>query len=96
MPIIGGVFTYYFSAALNDPNADVNGDGTVSVQEAALKAEEQQRAYFHDIILVVPEFVDMLHTEAIAPERDLTYPHVIVDDTIGKPLFLLLDAYPQP
>lgn len=96
LPIIGGVFTYYFSTALNDPNADANGDGMVSVLEAALMAEEQQRAYFHDVVLVVPEFVDMLHTEAIAPERDPTYPHVIVDDAIGKPLFLTLNAYPQP
>jgi len=96
LPIIGGVFTYYLSTALNDTNADANGDGIVSVQEAALMAEEQQRAYFHDVILVVPEFVDMFHAEAIAPERDPTYPHVIVDDAIGKPLFLTLDAYPQP
>jgi len=96
LPIIGGVFTYYLSTALNDTNADANGDGIVSVQEAALMAEEQQRAYFHDVILVVPEFVDMFHAEAIAPEQDPTYPHVIVDDAIGKPLFLTLDAYPQP
>ena len=81
---------------MNDPNADANGDGMVSVQEAALMAEEQQRAYFHDVVLVVPEFVDIFHAEAIAPERDPTYPHVIVADAIGKPLFLTLNAYPQP
>jgi hypothetical protein len=96
LPIIGGVFTYYFSTAFNDPNTDANGDGMVSVQEAALMAEEQQRAYFHDVVLVVPEFVDIYHAEAIAPERDPTYPHVIVADAIGKPLFLTLNAYPQP
>jgi len=93
LPIIGGVFTYYFSAALHNPNADSDGDGMVSVQEAALMADEQQRPYFHDVILVVPEFVDMFHAEAIAPERDPTYPHVIVEDTLGEPLFLTLDAY---
>lgn len=94
LAIVGGVFTYYFSSALNDPNADINGDGRVSVQEAALMAEEQQRNYFHEVVLVVPKFVDMFHALAVAPERDPDYPHVIVDDTIGEPLFLTLDAYP--
>lgn len=96
LPIIGGVFTYYFTVALDDPNADSNGDGMVSVQEAVLMAGEKQRAYFHDVILVVPEFVDMFHALALAPERDPAYPHVIVDDTLGEPLFLTLDAYLQP
>lgn len=94
LPIIGGVFTYYFTAALDDPNTDANNDGMVSVQEAALKAEEQQRTYFHEVVLVVPEFVTMFHVLTVAPERDPTYPHVIVDDAIGEPLFLTIDTYP--
>jgi hypothetical protein len=66
----------------------------VSVQEAALKAEEQQRTYFHEVVLVVPEFVTMFLVLTVAPERDPTYPHVIVDDAIGEPLFLTIDTYP--
>jgi hypothetical protein len=96
LPIIGGVFTYYFTAALDAPNTDANNDGMVSVQEAALIADEQQRTYFHEVVLVVPEFVNMFHVLAVAPERDPTYPHVVIDDTLGEPLFLTLDAYPQP
>lgn len=94
LPIIGGVFTHYFAAALHDPTADANGDGRVSIQEAALIAEERQRTYLHEVVLVVPEFVDQFHAGDFAPERDPTYPHVIVDDTIGEPLYLALDAYP--
>jgi hypothetical protein len=94
LPIIGGVFTYYFTAALDDPNTDTNDDGMISVQEAALMAEKQQRTYFHSVILVVTEFVDMFHAQALYPEQDPTYPHVIVDDSIGEPLFLTLNAYP--
>ena len=93
MPIIGAVFTHYFTAALDNPDVDADGDGLVSVQEAVLTAEEQQRAYMHDVVLVVPEFVDMFHAEATAPEEDPDYPHVIMDDTIGEPLYLALDAY---
>jgi hypothetical protein len=36
LPIIGGVFTHYFAAAFDNPNADTDGDGFVSAQEAAL------------------------------------------------------------
>jgi hypothetical protein len=35
-----GVFLYYFSKALLDPVADVDGDGKVSLQEAVLAARE--------------------------------------------------------
>jgi hypothetical protein len=94
LPIIGGVFTHYFADALENPAADANGDGMVSVQEAALMAEEQQRAYLHDVVLVIPEWVELYHTIGVSPEDDPDYPHVIVDDTIGEPLFLALDAYP--
>lgn len=93
LPIIGGVFTYYFSAALNDPNADTNNDGLVSVQEAAMMADEHQRTYFHEVILAVPEFVNQLHAADVAPEQDPNYPHVKMDDTIGEPLYFALDAY---
>lgn len=93
LPIIGGVFTYYFAEALNDPSSDINGDGMVSIQEAVQIAEEQQRTYYHEVVLVVPEFVNLFHAMAIAPERDPTYPHVKVDDAIGEPLYIVLDAY---
>ena len=94
LPIIGGVFTHYFADALENPDADANSDGLISVQEAALMAEEQQRAYLHDVVLVIPEWVELYHTIGAYPEEDPTYPHVVVDDTLGEPLYLALDAYP--
>ena len=48
----------------------------------------------HDIVLAEPEFVEMFHKITFsAPERDPAYPHVVVDDAIGEPLYLALDAY---
>lgn len=94
LPIIGGVFTYYFTEALDDLSSDFNGDGMVSIQEAVQTAEEKQRTYFHEVVIVVPEFLDMFHEIFSYPERDPSYPHVKVDDTIEEPLFLALDAYP--
>jgi hypothetical protein len=94
LPIIGGVFTHYFAAAFGDPEADSDADGLVSVQEAALMAEGQQRTYMHDVVFAVPEFVAMYHDIGSFPDQDPTFPHVVVDDTLGQPLFLALDAYP--
>ncbi len=93
LPIIGGVFTYYFAAAFGNPAADADRDGRVSIQEAADLAEQQQRTYLHEVVLAVPEFVEGYHEIGAYPEKDRGFPHVTVDDTIGEPLYLALDAY---
>jgi hypothetical protein len=94
LPIIGTVFTYYFLEALDDPQADTDSDGMVSVQEAVSFAEEQQRAYMHDVVLAVPQFVQGYHDLGVSPEADPTFPDVILNDAIGEPLFLRLDEMP--
>lgn len=83
LPIIGGVFTFYFTEALSGPSVDRNGDGFVSVQEAAWVAEVKQREYMHDVVFAVPEFVEMYHEIGVEPEKDETFPDVIVDDGLG-------------
>jgi hypothetical protein len=93
LPIIGGVFTHYFAAAFDEPEADTDGDGFVSVQEAALMAEGQQRIYMHDVVFAVPEFLEGYHKAGVHPDKDPGFPHVVIDDTIGEPLYLTLDAY---
>jgi hypothetical protein len=93
LPIIGGVFTHYFAAAFDDPNADTDSDGFVSVQEAALMTEGQQRTYMHDVVFAAPEFLEGYHKAGVHPDKDPGFPHVVIDDTIGEPLYLTLDAY---
>jgi len=91
LPIIGGVFTYYFALAFQDPEADTNGDGQVSIQEAALMAEAQQRTYMHGVVFAVPKFVEDYHAIGVYPDQDPEFPHVIVQDTISAPVFLELE-----
>ena len=93
LPIIGGVFTHYFTAAFDRLETDVDGDGFVSVQEAALAAEDRQRAYMHDVVFAVPEFLAMYRGADVSPDQDSTFPDVIVDDSLDEPLYLALDAY---
>jgi len=88
LPIIGGVFTHYFAAAFEDPQADADGNGRVSVQEAALVAEGQQRTYMHEVVFAVPEFLEGYRQTGA--DQDPTFPDVVVDDTIGQPLYLTL------
>jgi hypothetical protein len=88
LPIVGGIFTYYFVEALTDPAADANGNGRISVQEAALAAEKQQRSYMHQEVFAVPEFVEMYHSIGVEPEKDPTFPDVIIGDSLGEELYL--------
>jgi len=88
LPIIGGVFTHYFAAAFEDPQADADGNGRVSVQEAALVAEGQQRTYMHEVVFAVPEFLEGYRQTGA--DKDPTFPDVTIDDTIGQPLYLAL------
>ena len=90
LPIIGAVFTHYFAAAFAQPEADTDGNGRVSIQEAARHAEGQQRTYMHEVVFAVPEFVEMYHKFGAYPDKDPDFPHVVVDDTIGEPVYLEL------
>ena len=88
LPIIGSVFTYYFAGAFADLAADSNGDGQVSVQEAALAAEAKQREYMHEVVFSVPMFLDDYHSIGVYPEEDENYPDVVISDDLGEELFL--------
>jgi hypothetical protein len=62
----------------------------VSVQEAVFIAEDKQREYMHDVVFAVPEFVEMYHGIGAEPEKDETFPNVIMDDALGYPINLRL------
>jgi hypothetical protein len=91
LPIIGGVFTHYFTLAFQEVEADTDEDGGVSAQEAALWAETQQRTYMHEVVFAVPEFLEDYHAIGAFPDQDPEFPHVIVDDMIAAPMFLELE-----
>jgi hypothetical protein len=88
LPIIGGVFTHYFTLAFQEAEADTDEDEQVSVQEAALWAEAQQRTYMHEVVFAVPEFVEDYHAIGAYNDQDPEFPHVVVKDTIGVLVFL--------
>ena len=91
LPIIGGVFTHYFTSAFQEAGADTNGDGQISAQEAALWAEVQQRTYMHEVVFAVPEFVEDYHAIGAYSDQDPEFPHVVVKDTVGMPVLLELE-----
>jgi hypothetical protein len=92
LPIIGAVFTYYFTEAFSGLEADADGNGMVSIQEASLFAEHHQREYMHQVVFDVPEFLQDYQQFGTAPDQDPTFPDVILNDAIGEPLYLTLDA----
>jgi hypothetical protein len=86
LPIVGGAFTHFFLEAFTDPTADTDSDGAVSVQEAALFADENQRTYMWETVWPVEEFAEW---KPLDPEA----PHVVVDAAAGEPVYLDLSAY---
>ncbi len=88
LPIVGGVFTFYFTEGLQDPQADQNGDGRISIREAALFAEAKQRTYMNEVVFGVDEFLEMYHDLGVRPDQDKKFPDVIIDDSHDKELFL--------
>ena len=88
LPIIGSVFVHYFVEAFSNPLADLDGNGSISVQEAAWMAETGQRNYMHEVVFTITEFLDIYHQHGAFPEQDAGYPHIIVDDTLGEPVYL--------
>ena len=92
-PIIGGVFSHYFISAFTDPTADIDVSGQISIQEAAYAAQQPLREYMHAQIFTVPEFLEGYHSYGVYPESDPNYPHVIVDDQLGEPIYLDLKVY---
>ena len=93
LPIIGGVFTYYFTQAFSNLDADADSNGLVSVQEASDYAEKYQREYMHEVVWAVPEFIEPYHQMGLHPENDPSTPDVILRDTIYEPLYFDLAYY---
>jgi hypothetical protein len=88
LPVVGGVFTHYLVEAAEDPAADTDRDGSVSLQEAASLADARQRAYLHAEVLSVPRFLRLFHEAGHRPELDPGYPRVVVRDGYGRPFRL--------
>jgi hypothetical protein len=88
LPILGTVFTHYFTDALVNPAADLDEDGAVSVTEAASLAEQQQREYMHTVVWEIPEYAEVFDN-VDDPEN----PHVPVIDHLEEPVYFDLDWY---
>jgi formylglycine-generating enzyme required for sulfatase activity len=90
----GPAFTHCLVSALEDAAADLDGDGRISVQEAALLADAQRREYLHETIFPVEEF-RMRYSSSWEenPADDPGYPSLWLADPVGQPMLLDLDAY---
>ena len=93
LSFVGAAFNHYFVEGLTNPEVDADGNGWFSVQEAALYAEAGQRDFMHNEVFANPDYIGWWHENNLYPDQDPGFPHVIVDDTIGEPVYLDLDFY---
>jgi len=88
LPIIGGVWTYYFTNALCDSTADDDESGNVSVEEAYAFSTPLVQKYMNETVFAVPEFLQMYHDLGIYPEDYDAYPHPVMDDEYSDQFML--------
>jgi hypothetical protein len=93
LPIIGGVWTYYFTDALCDSTADDDESGFVSVEEAFAFSTPLVQKYMNETVFAVPDFLESYHNIGIYPENYDAYPHPVMDDQYPEQLYLDLSYY---
>ena len=95
-PIIGSPFLYHLVPTLNAADADLNGDGAVSVEEAFASAVPLTRAYYRDVVFGAhPENVGafmQLHSRFNPND----FPHPDMIDAYPGELILDLAWYRPP
>lgn len=88
LPIIGSVFTYYFSDAVTNPEADKNNDKYVSFEEAVNLANSSAQTYMKKNVFTVPAFLDDYHAANYFPEKEEKYPNAVIQDDFDGELLL--------
>ena len=80
LPIIGSVWSYYFTNALCNSSADLDSNGFVSTEEAFNFSKPLVQRYMNETVFAVPEFLESYHDIGIYPEDYDVYPHPVIDD----------------
>lgn len=88
LPIIGSVWTHYFTESVLDEKADLNGDKLITMEEALNYADPQVTAYMRDEVFAVEEFLKMYHDAGIYPLEVETYPNPVFHNNFEKDLVL--------
>jgi len=93
LPIIGSVWNYYFTNALCNSSADLDSNGSVSIEEAFNFSTPLVQRYMNETVFAVPEFLESYHDIGIYPEDYDAYPHPVMDD--GYPDQLVIPEFPS-
>jgi len=88
LPIIGEIFTHFFTNGLINGSADSNTDGEVTVEEAFEFATPLSRNYITSVVFpAFPDFAEMC---------DNTAPHPVLDDNYSGNFSLQVDLGDPP
>ncbi len=93
LPIIGSVWNHYFTNALCNLSADLNGNGFVSIEEAFNFSIPLVQGYMNETVFAVQEFLESYHDAGIYPENYDAYPHPVIDD--AYPDQLVITEFPS-
>jgi hypothetical protein len=88
LPIIGEIFTYYFTKAVFDKQADVNNDGYITDREAYALAATNTQSYMKEKVFAVDEFLESYHKLGAFPEKLDTYPNPVYNSSYENQVVL--------
>lgn len=88
LPIIGDIWTYYFTQAVFSVKADDNKDKMISLEEAVQYASTETKKYMKDYVLKVQEFAQMLVKVGANITNKNGYPNPVMYDNVPGQLIL--------
>lgn len=84
LPILGSVWLYYLTEALEAPEGDGNRDGWISLEESFAYAAPRLQEYIQTKVLTNPEWLASMHGHGVFPERKETYPNPVLKAGEGE------------
>ena len=88
LPIIGSVWTYFFTRSIFESKSDQNGDGYVSLTEAFSFTTLQMQQYMEEEVFEVDKFLNLYQELVAHPEKIGNYPNPVIYNNLSEGLIL--------
>jgi hypothetical protein len=88
LPIIGSIWTHYFTRAVLSPEADFNGNQAISFTEAANYSASKVQEYMSEEVFAVDEFLELYQNSGKDPLLEDAFPNPVCNDHLDGAFIL--------
>lgn len=86
LPIVGDIWTYYFTQGMFSTKADTNKDKMIALEEAFQYATTETKTYMKDTVIKVNQFAQMLIKVGADIHNKNGYPNPVIYDNVSGQL----------